>query len=278
MATVRLTPPNLFASLNPPWILASLDANSSNVQAALNDSSLGFVNGIPTDTGSANNYQVTLPIGAPSAYNAGFTVAFIAANTNTGASTLTVAPLGSQAIVNMLGAPLQNGDIVAGCAYVCISNGSQFYLLNAPSSNVAAGQFAVTPGSGVSVQINQASAIIQTGVSVVAGNITPATVALTVPATLSYYATIYWDASTNSYGAVYSTPSASPVISQAILPDSSTQIPIAFVLLSNITTQVTAAMITPFNQRPPQALMKAAGALSAGVGINLNCFGQAKWS
>jgi hypothetical protein len=110
----RLNAPNQFETLAPPWLLTSLDANATQNQAAWNDSSLGFVNGIAADTGSSNNYQVTLPFGSPSAYNPGMTVSFVPANTNTGASTLTVSPLGSSAILTPAGIALNGGEISAG--------------------------------------------------------------------------------------------------------------------------------------------------------------------
>jgi hypothetical protein len=271
MATLRLSAPNAFAGLNPPWILANLDANDANAQAFANDSSLGFVNGIPTDTGSANAYIVTLPIGTPSSYNAGMTVCFVAANSNTGSSTLTVSPLGSQLIVNMAGNPLSNGDIIAGVAYLCISNGTVFYLVGAASSQVSGGQFTVTPGTGVSVNINQASLVVDLGTGFVAGSTLPAVLALAVPASNSYYATVYWDQSTNTYGAVYSAPSASPVITQAILPDPAWQKAIGVVLLNHLTTQVTATMITQYTERKG-AIVTSLGSFGGG-GITVNCFG-----
>jgi hypothetical protein len=127
----RLNAPNQFETLSPPWLLTSLDANATQNQAAWNDSSLGFVNGIPTDTGSANNYQVALPFGSPSAYQAGMTVVFIPANSNTGASTMTVSPLGSLAIVNQAGAALTGGEIPVGYAVTLVCTGTVFRIVGA---------------------------------------------------------------------------------------------------------------------------------------------------
>jgi hypothetical protein len=119
-----------FAPLAPPWQLTQLDQNTTNIAAAFNDASLGYVNAIATDTGSANNYAVTCGFGTPSAYNAGFTVAFVPANTNTGASTITVSPLGSLSIVDVNGNALQAGAIQSGrlCALICM--GSTFRIVN----------------------------------------------------------------------------------------------------------------------------------------------------
>jgi hypothetical protein len=116
----RLNAPNQFETLSPPWILSQLDTNFTQNQAAWNDSSLGFVNGIPVDTGTPNAYVVALPLGSPSAYQDGMTVPFIPANTNTGASTMTVSPLGSAAILNPAGLALTGGEISKNAAILLI--------------------------------------------------------------------------------------------------------------------------------------------------------------
>jgi hypothetical protein len=132
----RLSPPNLFAGTSPPWQLSLLDQNASNVQSALNDSSLGFNNYVGADSGTANNYVLSLPVGAPSAYTAGMTVSFIPANSNTGSSTVTIAPLGSVAILNLLGNATQGGDIVAGTMVVMVSTGAAFRIVQQTASSL----------------------------------------------------------------------------------------------------------------------------------------------
>jgi hypothetical protein len=106
------------------------DANWNNPVNALNDSSLGYVNAIATDAGSANNYVVVCPFGTPSGYNPGMTVAFIAANSNTGASTLTVNPLVAAAILDVTGNPLTGGEIQAGSQITVIYIAGSFRLVN----------------------------------------------------------------------------------------------------------------------------------------------------
>jgi len=130
MALSRVASLTDFAALAPPWMLSQLDQNTTNIAAAFNDASLGYVNAIATDTGTANNYAVTCVYGTPSAYNAGFTIAFIPANTNTGASVITVSPLGSLSIVDVNGNTLQAGAIQSGrlCALICM--GSSFRIVN----------------------------------------------------------------------------------------------------------------------------------------------------
>lgn len=119
-----------FASLAPPWQLSQLDQNSTNITSFANDSSLGYVNAISTDSGSANNYSVACVFGTPSAYNAGMYIAFIPANTNNGASVITVSPLGSLSIVDSSGNALQAGEIQLGRLCVLICMGSVFRLVS----------------------------------------------------------------------------------------------------------------------------------------------------
>jgi hypothetical protein len=127
----RLANPNTFAGTSPNWSLALLDANATGAQGAINDSSLGFVNGPLTDSGTANAYSVTCSYGTPSAYNNGMTVFFNPANTNTGASTLTVSPLGSLAIVRADGTACTGGEILAGQTTQVVCDGTAFRIAGA---------------------------------------------------------------------------------------------------------------------------------------------------
>jgi hypothetical protein len=151
----RLTIPVVnFESLPPPWNLVSLDADMTAIQTALNDSSLGYSNAA-VDTGAANAYAITLPFGSPSSYQSGMVAIFKAANSNTGASTLTVSPLGAIQILNQFGNPLQSGDILAGQVVYCIYLSPNFYMLSQSVSALPTqiSQFYVTPGVGLQVQI-----------------------------------------------------------------------------------------------------------------------------
>jgi hypothetical protein len=131
----RIAPLNTFAGQSPPWSLANLDQNSSNIQGAINDSSLGFVN-TGADTGTVNNYIVTLPYGSPTAYNPGFSLVLVAAATNTGPSTITVNPLGAVAIGHSDGSALTGGEIVAGQAVNLVYYGTAFRIVAADLSTV----------------------------------------------------------------------------------------------------------------------------------------------
>lgn len=124
----RVAAPNLFAPAAPNWSLALLDANAQAATGAINDSSLGATNGPLADTGSVNAYSVTCSLGTPSAYNNGMTVFFNPANTNTGASTLTVSPLASLPIVSVTGSALVGGEIVAGTTTGVVCDGSAFRI------------------------------------------------------------------------------------------------------------------------------------------------------
>src|SRR5215472_6802939 len=105
----RVANPNLFAGTSPNWSLSLLDANATNATGAINDSSLGSVNGPLTDTGTVNAYTVACAYGTPSAYNNGMTVFFKPTITNTGPSTLTVSPLSSLPITACDGTALAGG-------------------------------------------------------------------------------------------------------------------------------------------------------------------------
>jgi hypothetical protein len=122
-----------FANLAPPWSLPTLDSNFVSVNTAFNDSSLGFVNATATDTGTANNYVVTLPFGVPSAYNQGMTVAFVPLNSNTGASNITVNPLGSVSILDPSGNALASGAMTAGALATLVFVGTAFRVISSGS-------------------------------------------------------------------------------------------------------------------------------------------------
>src|SRR5208282_3428457 len=133
----RATPATHQGPLSPPWLLSAFDSNWDSPITALNDSSLGFVNYIGTDTGSANNYLVTLPFGLPSAYNPGMLIIFNPANSNTGASVVTVSPLTSVSILDSSGNPLSTGAINAGTLLEMVFTGSAFQIVTPSIGPVA---------------------------------------------------------------------------------------------------------------------------------------------
>jgi hypothetical protein len=129
------------------------DANWNNPVTALNNASLGYMNGIASDTGSANNYILTSVFGVATAYNPGMTYAFLPANSNTGASTLNVDGLGSQSIVDWAGNPILAGVIQAGklCLVIYISGAFRLLYTTPPG---ALFYNTVFPSGGGTVTIN----------------------------------------------------------------------------------------------------------------------------
>ena len=128
----RIATLNTFASLAPPWLLTSLDQNSTNITSAFNDASLGYTNYIATDTGSANNYIVSCLYGTPTAYNAGMFLTYVPAHSNTASSTITVSPLGSVSILRPDGTALIGGELVATVNVTLVSNGTSFVIVALP--------------------------------------------------------------------------------------------------------------------------------------------------
>jgi hypothetical protein len=100
------------------------------------------------------------------------------------------------------------------------------------------------------------------------GSASAATVSLTAPGSNSYYATIYWNASTNAAGVVYGAPSATPV---PILPDDAAQEPLALVLLTNGQVNVQASNIYDVRSWFPRGPVRAYNA--TGNSFTFFCMG-----
>lgn len=126
--TGRIGTLNTFASLTTDAVLA-IDFNTNAISAAFNDSSLGWSNGIATDTGSANNYIVASVFGTASNYNSGMLIAFLPANTNTGASTITVDTRPAVSILDYAGNQVLPGAIRSGVLTVVWYIAGAFRLL-----------------------------------------------------------------------------------------------------------------------------------------------------
>jgi hypothetical protein len=114
-----------------------------------------------TDTGSANTYVIT-PTVSIGAYAKGQVFFFIAANTNTGASTLNVNGLGAKAI-KYQGIVLPAGFIQTLTTVQVMYDGTQFQLLNPASSllgfvDITAGFITTntteTPITGMTITVN----------------------------------------------------------------------------------------------------------------------------
>ncbi len=86
-----------------------------------------------TDTGAANAYVITASP-APSAYVAGMRFSIVIANANTGASTLNVNGLGTKSITKRDLSALSANNLLANFVAEVIYDGTQFQLLNYPTS------------------------------------------------------------------------------------------------------------------------------------------------
>lgn len=98
------------------------------------------------DTGAANAYSVALAP-AITSYTAGLSVSFIAANANTGASTIDINGLGAVAIVNGNGNPLVAGQIPANAVVRVQYDGTSFQLQTDANADASAG----VAGAGLNV-------------------------------------------------------------------------------------------------------------------------------
>ncbi|HTD17829.1 MAG TPA: hypothetical protein VK673_21780 [Chthoniobacterales bacterium] len=150
----RATPLTFIETLSGN-ILAStyFDNNISPAFTAINDATLGWVNGIAVDSGSANNYVLTPVFGVTSSPNPGMLIAFLPANTNTGASNLTFGTLTSQSIVDWAGNPVVPGAIQAGKLTLVTYLSGAFRLLYTTVPGVFLYNSALPSGGGA-VQIN----------------------------------------------------------------------------------------------------------------------------
>ncbi len=122
-AAVSLT---TFAGTSPPWSLALLDANFSNVAALL--ASVNNYSTYLVDTGAADAYVVTLGAGTTCTLTAGLAIDFLATTDNTGASTLNVNGTGIVAITNWDGSALTAGQIKNGQVVRVVYDGTQYKL------------------------------------------------------------------------------------------------------------------------------------------------------
>ncbi len=122
-----------FAGLGPPWSLAQLDANFTNISNLLKSANNYAI--CLTDTGGANSYAVTFSGGVTFSQSAFVGLTFKAANANTGASTLAVNGGGGVAIVNPNGGALLAGQISSGAIVNVIYDGSNWILVGASTSN-----------------------------------------------------------------------------------------------------------------------------------------------
>jgi hypothetical protein len=99
------------------------------------------------DIGTANVYILSFTANFSSLTN-GIIIYFIAANTNTGTSTLTVNTFGTQSIVNPGGTALSAGQIVGGQVAGVIYYNGQWLLISTPTNIPLSGSFQATVTGG----------------------------------------------------------------------------------------------------------------------------------
>ena len=104
--------------------LAVGDATDSGHAATLGQVTGGAMN-LGTDSGTANNYVVTMQI-KPASYTDGMPLYFKPLNTNTGPSVVNVDGLGNVALKNANGEDLKAGDLKAGIYTEFIFDGTAF--------------------------------------------------------------------------------------------------------------------------------------------------------
>ena len=133
------------------------------------------INTLPTfyggvDTGAVNAYVLTFNTQYNS-YTNGFTILFVPANTNTGASTVNVNGLGPIAIDNTSGSALAAGEIVAGVMTMISYYNGVFQLLSAlsPGQALTAASYNVSgtalPANGLGLPSANKIAFTTNGVS-----------------------------------------------------------------------------------------------------------------
>ena len=98
--------------------------------------SQGNTSSYTTSTTAANTYTATLSP-APAAYTTGMLAYIKFTNANTGAATINLNGLGAKDINRVDGSALNAGDIAATMIAILMYDGTNFQLLNAPTSPVA---------------------------------------------------------------------------------------------------------------------------------------------
>lgn len=171
-------------------------------------------------------------------------------------------PIGSQSLQDYIAT--QYGSMVASTYKANIDSNSSIVSNPAGSlyvypNNPAGLSVLVDDGFNVP-QLNQTAPWLFNGAS------SPNVVSLTAPGSNSYYACIYWNLTTSTTGVIYGTASASPV---PVVPDQPYLVPLAFVLIANGASTITASNISDARFWTPDApLCLTPGALSTSTAVN----------
>lgn len=144
----------------------SLDTNFTNIAnllANLNNYGNYFV-----DSGTANNYVVTLTAGQTASFAAGLPVQFKVSNANSGASTLNLSGSGAKSILNPDGSQLTSGQLPLGAIATVMSDGLSYYLMGGaitvgvPMRSYLAGCQLSTAGASITMNISAGTAVDKT--------------------------------------------------------------------------------------------------------------------
>lgn len=111
-----------------------------------------------TDTGAADAYVIA-PTPAASSYTAGMRIVFVAANANTGASTINVNGLGVKALKTYAGVDLTANDIVTGAVVEARYNGTEFRITS-PTTSIA---FSATLSQIAALSVTDGNFIVGNG-------------------------------------------------------------------------------------------------------------------
>lgn len=135
---------NTFATQSGNVPASQLDTNYDQLATALN--SLSSFSNYFVDSGSANAIAVTINSPLIVAYTAGLVLQIKVANTITGATTIAVNALGTQALLNGDGSAIVANQILAGQVITVCYDGTNFYIQspNIPESVVSSGTFTGT--------------------------------------------------------------------------------------------------------------------------------------
>ena len=122
--------------------ITGLGAGSAATDAAQYGQLQAGATTIATVTGTDTLAGTLTP--APTAYATGNKFSFIAANTNTGASTININSLGAKSITKSGTSALVAGDMVSGQVYLIEYDGTRFQLINPSSAGVSSISFGST--------------------------------------------------------------------------------------------------------------------------------------
>jgi microcystin-dependent protein len=136
--------PNIFGSLSGQVSASLLDQNFNAAGAIINDSS-NWVNAA-LDTGSANNYIVTL-VPPAAQYGNGFFISWLPLNANTGPSSINVNALGNIPILDRNGSALGAQALLPGTLYSMVCINSAFRIIAPDISSVIIGEIRSTGSS-----------------------------------------------------------------------------------------------------------------------------------